>query len=75
MEGGRERVAIYYLTKMPVIPILRDAHTFAKSSEMQTCHLGYSWSWNLKICIPVSKEEMGIYQGSHAKWDPNVLKS
>lgn len=35
---------IYYLTKMPVVPILMDAHTVAKSSEIKTSSLAYSWS-------------------------------
>lgn len=71
MGGGEDH--IYYLTKMPVIPLLMDAHTFTESSEIETSSLGYSWSWNLKIYVPVAKEETGIYQGSHTKRASQVL--
>lgn len=71
--GAGVEMDIYYLTKMPVIPILMDAQTFTKSSEIETSSLGYSWSWNLKVCVPVAKEETGIYQGSHTKWTSQVL--
>lgn len=71
--GAGVEMDIYYLTKMPVIPILMDAQTFTKSSEIETSSLGYSWSWNLKVCVPVAKEETGIYQDSHTKWASQVL--
>lgn len=64
---------IYYLTKIPVIPLLMDAHTFTESSEIETSSPGYSWGWNLKIYVPVAKEETGIYQGSHTKRASQVL--
>lgn len=56
--GAGVEMDIYYL-KMPVIPILMDAQTFTKSSEIETSSLGYLWSWNLKICVLWQRKKQG----------------